>query len=40
MLLMSKYRSQTTNHAKTNNLNYLIDLAFSKSIDSLSYYLK
>ena len=26
----SKYRSEMTNHTKTNNLNYLIDLTFNK----------
>ena len=26
----NKYRSEMTNHTKTNNLNYLIDLTFNK----------
>ena len=36
-----KYRSEMTNQTKNNNLNYLINPAFTKvSIDFLSYRLK
>ena len=36
----NKYRSGMTYQTKNNNLNYLIDLTFTKSIHCLSYLLK
>ena len=36
----NKYRPEMTNQTKNNNLNYLIDPTFTKSIYCLSYLLK
>ena len=36
----NNYRFEMTNQTENNNLNYLINPTFTKSIDYLSYYLK